>query len=629
MALYNLARCYVANTPGTGNITVGARVVPWITFTDAGVLTGTVSYAVEDYQIGVTGRIPVSSECGTATYSSVTGILSGRTVTNSSNSNALVNLSSNAEVYITALAADFPSSSALVVGSTTISAGTSTRILYDNAGILGEYTLTGSGTVVAMQLSPSFTTPALGVATATSINGNTWTTGTGTLTLGASKVATISNTLTFTGTDGSSVAFGTGGTVLYGNQSITLSGDVSGSGTTAITTTLATVNSNVGSFGSATQTGTFTVNGKGLTTAASNVTITPAVGSITGLGTGVATALGVNIGSAGAFVTFNGAGGTPSSMVGTNITGTAAGLTAGNVTTNANLTGDVTSVGNATTLATVNSNVGTFGSATQSVQFTVNGKGLMTAAANVTVTPAVGSITGLGTGVATALAINVGSAGAFVTFNGALGTPSSGTATNLTGLPVGTGISGLGTGVATALAVNVGSAGAFVTFNGALGTPSSGTATNITGLPLSTGVTGVLAISKGGNGGGPTGRIGLWLTAVNANSANTDNAVTVGLPSPYTKYQVTVLRLYNPSTSMTTATAGLFTSTGGGGFAITANAAISGLTTNSVETAGAVLNMTILGTTAYFTSATLQLRIGTAQGAPATFDAYVEIIPLA
>ncbi len=45
------------------------------------------------------------------------------------------------------------------------------------------------------------------------------------------------------------------------------------------------------------------------------------------------------------------------------------------------------------------------------------------------------------------------------------------------------GISGLGTGVATALAVNVGSAGAFVTFNGAGGTPSSLTLTNATGLP--------------------------------------------------------------------------------------------------------------------------------------------------
>jgi hypothetical protein len=43
--------------------------------------------------------------------------------------------------------------------------------------------------------------------------------------------------------------------------------------------------------------------------------------------------------------------GTPSALVGTNISGTAAGLTAGTVTTNANLTGDVTSVGNATSIA--------------------------------------------------------------------------------------------------------------------------------------------------------------------------------------------------------------------------------------------------------------------------------------
>ena len=53
---------------------------------------------------------------------------------------------------------------------------------------------------------------------------------------------------------------------LTGNESITLSGDISGSGTTAITATLATVNSNVGTFTKV------TVNAKGLTTAASNAT---------------------------------------------------------------------------------------------------------------------------------------------------------------------------------------------------------------------------------------------------------------------------------------------------------------------------------------------------------------------
>jgi hypothetical protein len=68
-----------------------------------------------------------------------------------------------------------------------------------------------------------------------------------------------------------------------------------------------------------------------------------------------------------------------------------------------------------------------------------------------------------GTGVAAALAVNVGSAGAFTTFNGAGGTPSSLTLTNATNLPISTGVSGLGTGVAAALAINVGSAGAFIT----------------------------------------------------------------------------------------------------------------------------------------------------------------------
>jgi hypothetical protein len=56
--------------------------------------------------------------------------------------------------------------------------------------------------------------------------------------------------------------------------------------------TFATVNANVGSFGSATNCPTVTVNAKGLVTAASATTCTPAVGSITGLGAGVGTWLG-------------------------------------------------------------------------------------------------------------------------------------------------------------------------------------------------------------------------------------------------------------------------------------------------------------------------------------------------
>lgn len=110
---------------------------------------------------------------------------------------------------------------------------------------------------------------------------------------------------------------------------------------------------------------------------------------------------------------------------------------------------------------------------------------------NATGLPVATGISGLGTGVATALAINVGSAGAPLVNGGALGTPSSGTLTNATGLPLSTGISGAGTGVLAGLAVNVGTAGSVVINGGALGTPSSGTLTNATGLPVSTGISGL------------------------------------------------------------------------------------------------------------------------------------------
>jgi hypothetical protein len=92
-------------------------------------------------------------------------------------------------------------------------------------------------------VSPSFTTPALGVASATSVNKVTITAPatSSTLTIANGKTFTSSNTLTFTGIDGSTLNVGTGGTL--GSAAYTASSAYAPATGSASITTVGTVTS--------------------------------------------------------------------------------------------------------------------------------------------------------------------------------------------------------------------------------------------------------------------------------------------------------------------------------------------------------------------------------------------------
>lgn len=102
-------------------------------------------------------------------------------------------------------------------GSGSISIANAAPMTYPGAGIPNStgsawgtsYTTTGSGTALALATSPSFTTPTLGVASATSINkvAITAPASGSTLTIADGKTLTANNSLTLAGTDSTTMTF--------------------------------------------------------------------------------------------------------------------------------------------------------------------------------------------------------------------------------------------------------------------------------------------------------------------------------------------------------------------------------------------------------------------------------------
>ncbi len=131
--------------------------------------------------------------------------------------------------------------------------------------------------------------------------------------------------------------------------------------------------------------------------------------------------------------------------------------------------------------------------------------------------------------------------------------------------------------------------------------------------------------------GGSPGMLEVTATAVNFNSANTDTAITVSLPTGYTRFMVFRATISHASQTLTTATWGLFSTTGGGGLAIVANIACTVSTASDATAANVQANG---GATASMVAAslatpnTIYFRVGTAQGAPATADVTITILPL-
>lgn len=129
---------------------------------------------------------------------------------------------------------------------------------------------------------------------------------------------TTGNTLTK-----ATLTAGTGISITNGSGSITIA--ATGAGTGTVTSVAASVPSFLSVTGSPiTTSGTLAISYSGTPLPVANGGT-----GITSFGTGIATALGVNVGSAGAPVLYNGDGGTPSTITLTNAVGSASGLTSG------------------------------------------------------------------------------------------------------------------------------------------------------------------------------------------------------------------------------------------------------------------------------------------------------------
>lgn len=161
-------QCTTTST-GSGNVVLSTS--PTVT----GTLVGQNSAWSGQVAIGTTtlsGALNVNGTINATTFSGAfTGSGTGLTGIGTSSLSATGTASATTYLRGDNTWATIPATS-ITVNSTAISAGTSTRVLYDNAGTVGEYSINGSGSV-AMTVSPTFTTPNLGTPSAATLTNAT------------------------------------------------------------------------------------------------------------------------------------------------------------------------------------------------------------------------------------------------------------------------------------------------------------------------------------------------------------------------------------------------------------------------------------------------------------------------